>query len=80
MIKYVQRRCALSDRGALDLIKGVVGCVLQNFAFMLPVSLLFFTESDLMFGGISGIRFWFYIIGIAVCLLLIFFITHFQYN
>ena len=40
MIKYLQRRFALSERGAHDLIKGVVGCVLQNIAFMLPVSLL----------------------------------------
>lgn len=80
MIKYLQRRFALSERGAHDLIKGVVGCVLQNIAFMLPVSLLYFTVSDLMNGGITGNRGWFYIIGIGVCLLLIFFITHFQYN
>ncbi len=80
MIRYLQRRFALSEQGAKDLIKGVIGCVLQNISFMLPVSLLYFTVSDLMNGGIKGDRVWFYIIGIAVCLLLIFFITHFQYN
>ena len=80
MINYLKRRFALSDRGAKDLIKGVLACVLQNISFMLPVSLLYFLISDLMGGGISGDRVWFYVIGIVVSLLLIFFITYIQYN
>ena len=80
MIKYLERRFALSEQGAKDLIKGVIACVLQNITFMLPVSLLYFMIGDLLNGGIAGSRVWFYIIGTAVCLLLIFFVTHFQYN
>ena len=80
MIKYLERRFALSEQGAKDLIKGVIACVLQNITFMLPVTLLYFMISDLLGGGIAGNRVWFYAIGTAVCLLLIFFVTHFQYN
>ena len=80
MIKYLERRFALSEQGAKDLVKGVIACVLQNITFMLPVMLLYFMISDLMGGGIAGSRVWFYVTGTAVCLLLIFFVTHFQYN
>ena len=37
MIKYLQRRYALSHKGAVDNIKGILSCVLQNISFMLPV-------------------------------------------
>ena len=37
MIKYLQRRYALSRKGAVDNIKGIFSCALQNVSFMLPV-------------------------------------------
>lgn len=80
MINWLKYRFALSDRGAKDLIKGVLACVLQNIVLMLPVSLLYFFIGDMMDSGVSGDRVWFYVIGIVVSLLLIFFVTHFQYN
>lgn len=36
MIKYLQRRYALSRKGAIDNIKGILCCALQNISFMLP--------------------------------------------
>ena len=40
MIEKLQRRFALSRKGAVDTIKGSVYCALQNVAFMLPVGIL----------------------------------------
>ena len=40
MIEKLQHRFALSEKGAKDLVKGVVACAVQNVSFMVPVSLL----------------------------------------
>ena len=34
MIKRLQKRYALSEQGAKDLVKGCLACVLQNLSFM----------------------------------------------
>ena len=51
MIKKLQKKYALSEQGAKDLIKGCLACVLQNLSFMFPVGLLYYLVSDLMNGG-----------------------------
>ena len=33
MIKILQRRFALSEQGAVDLIKGCIACVAQDYIF-----------------------------------------------
>lgn len=80
MIKKLQRMFALSEQGAKDLVKGILACALQNVAFMFPVGLLYYLVGDLLKGGVSGGRVWFYVAGCIVSLLLIFFITRLQYN
>ncbi len=80
MIKTLQRRFALSRQGAVDLIKGCLACVAQDISFMLPVGLLYYFVIDMMNGGVSGSRVTFYIIGVMVCLVLIFIAAWFQYN
>ena len=50
MIKKLQKKYALSEQGAKDLIKGCLSCVLQNLSFMFPVGLLYYLVSDLMNG------------------------------
>ena len=52
MIRRLQKRYALSEQGAKDLIKGCFACVLQNISFMFPVGLLYCMVSDLMNGGL----------------------------
>ena len=80
MIKKLQRKFALSEQGAKDLIKGCIACVLQNLSFMFPVGLLYSLVRDLMDGGISGGRVWFYCAGCVVCVGFIVLTTWFQYN
>ena len=79
-IKAIQRRTASSEKGAKGLVKGIIACAFQNLAFMLPTSLLYFLVADMMNGGVTGGRIWFYVGGIAVCFALILLTTWFQYN
>ena len=80
MIKRLQKRYALSEQGAKDLVKGCLACVLQNLSFMFPVGLLYFLVGDLMNGGVPGEKIAFYIVGCVVCIGLILLTTYFQYN
>ena len=80
MIKRLQKRYALSEQGAKDLVKGCLACVLQNLSFMFPVGLLFFLVSDLLNGGIPGEKTAFYIIGCVGCIAFILLATYLQYN
>ena len=80
MIKKLQKKYALSEQGAKDLIKGGLACVLQNLSLMFPVGLLYYMVSDLMNGGVSGGKIPFYVAGCVVCIGLILLTTFFQYN
>lgn len=80
MIKAIQRKTASSEKGAKGLVKGIIACAFQNMAFMLPTTLLYFLVADMMDGGVTGGRIWFYVGGIAVCFALILVTTYFQYN
>ena len=80
MIKKLQKKYALSEQGAKDLIKGCLACVLQNLSFMFPVGLLYYMVGDLMNGGVPGGKIPFYVAGCVVCIGLILLTTFFQYN
>lgn len=80
MIKKLQHKFALSERGAKDLIQGIIACALQNISFMFPVALLYFFVSDLLNSGIKPEKIWFYILGCITALALIFAVTYWQYN
>ena len=79
MIEKIQKATASSPEGARGLIKGVLACALQNIAFMLPTSLLYFLIRDLMAGSVDR-RGGFYLGGCVACFLLILLTTWFQYN
>ena len=80
MIKKLQRKYALSEQGAKDLIKGIAACVFHNISLMFPVSLLYYLVGDLMQGGIQKNRIVFYAIGCIICIILIMLSTWCQYN
>ena len=80
MIQKLQKKYALSEQGAKDLIKGCLACVLQNLSFMFPVGLLYYMVGDLMNGGVPGGKIPFYVAGCVVCIGLILLTTFFQYN
>ena len=80
MIKFMQRRFALSEQGAKDLIKGCIAQAVQNISLMFPVGLLYYFVCALMDGDVNGSQTVFYITGCIVCLLFTFIATWFQYN
>lgn len=80
MIEKIQRKCALSEKGAKDLIKGCIACLFQNISFMIPVSLLYDLVQDLLEGGVRQSRVPFYVAGCVICIGLILLTTWFQYN
>ena len=80
MIKKLQRRFALSRKGAVDTVKASLFCALQNISFMLPVSMLYFLVGDLMGGVVPKGRAVYYAVGCAVCCVLLLLTTWFQYN
>ena len=80
MLKKLQHRYALSEKGAKDMVKAFCCCVISNLALMFPVGLLYNLVSDIMNEGTLSGRFTFYIIGSILCLLLIAVTTYLQYN
>lgn len=80
MIKGLQRRFALSRQGAIDLVKGCLACMLQDISFMIPVGLLYVFVMDLMNGGVDREGAVLYLLGVLLCLALIFGVTYIQYN
>ena len=79
MIERIQKATASSPEGARGLVRGVLACAVQNVAFMLPTSLLYFLVRDLM-AGTAGGRAAFYAGGCILCFALIFAATWFEYN
>lgn len=79
MIQKLQKRFALSEKGAWDAIKGSVACALQNIAFMVPVGLLYCLVIDLLNGDVRT-HTAFYVIGCIGCAALILLTTWLQYN
>ena len=79
MIDKIQKATATSPEGARGLIRGVLACALQNVAFMLPTSLLYFLIRDLMAGTARG-NIPLYVGGCIICFGLILLTTWFQYN
>ena len=80
MIQRLQKRYALSEQGAKDLVKGCIACVVQNLSFMAPVSLLYALVRGLMAGGVQGSAAALYAAGCAACASLILLTTYWQYN
>ena len=63
MIKKLQRRFALSRKGAVDTVKGSIFCALQNISFMLPVTMLYYLVNELISNSLGRSRIPFYVIG-----------------
>lgn len=80
MVEKLQRRFALSRKGAVDTIKGSLLCALQNISFMLPVCMLYCLVSDMLGGALTALRIPFYAAGTVICAAVILVCTYLQYN
>lgn len=80
MHEKLKHTFALSDRGAKDMIKAFLACILHNISLMVPVVLLYSLISDLLNGGIPDGKGTFYGIGTVLALAFIFITYCIQYN
>ncbi len=80
MHERLKHTFALSDRGAKDMVKAFLACILHNLSLMFPVVLLYHLISDLLDGGIPEGRSAFYIAGLVISLGLIMLTYYIQYN
>jgi ATP-binding cassette subfamily B protein len=80
MVRLLQKKYALSERGAKDLIKGVVASFLQNIAFMLPLGLVLFAVAELLQRRPLAENMPLYIAGCLAGIALIMLATKFQYG
>lgn len=80
MLERLKHIFALSDKGAKDMVKAFIACILHNISLMVPVVLLYSFISDLLDGGIPDGKSIFYIIGIVIALGLIMLTYYIQYN
>lgn len=80
MLKKLKHAFALSDKGAKDMVKAFLACILHNLSLVVPVILLYVLISDLLGGCIPEGKHAFYIAGIAISLGLIMLTYYFQYH
>ncbi|WP_329903397.1 ABC transporter ATP-binding protein [Porphyromonas pogonae] len=85
MIKYIQNRFAMSEKGARDFLKASFATTLQNLTFMLPIMLVYiFLEKDLlplMSGTINqSSHIGLYIAIIVISCIIIYIASYWQYN
>lgn len=84
MTKFFKRKFGLSDKGAKDLTKGSLACLLSNISIMFSIGLLYLLLSQTVVHLFDGqkpeLNIWLYI-GISVILLAFMFLSHLQqYN
>ena len=82
MIKYLQQRFALTEKGAKDLRKGIAFSTLMNLALMLPPTYLFFFLMEYIDSETptEPHTLWFYVLVALLLAVLMFFIAIRQYD
>ncbi len=82
MIKYLQQRFALTEKGAKDLRNGIAFSTLLNLALMLPPTYLFFFLMEYIDANphTEPHTLWFYMLVAAALAVLMFFIARRQYD
>lgn len=78
MIKYLEKKYALSEQGAKDYIKAVIARVVVNLVKMAPAGILFMLVSDLL--GERSYPVWAYVCGILGILAVMYVVNYVQYN
>lgn len=78
MIKYLEKKYALSEQGAKDYIRAVIAGVVVNLVKMAPAGILFMLVSDLL--GERSYPVWTYVCGILGILAVMYVVNYVQYN
>ncbi len=54
MIKRLERKFALSEKGARDLVKGFIACAVHNLTLFVPVGILYLLAADMLRNTLAG--------------------------
>lgn len=80
MIAFLQRKFALSEQGAYDLVKGCIACFIQNISLIVPIGLLYEFIKYILRDDISIKCNIYFIFSCIFCIFIIYCSTLFQYN
>ena len=80
MFNKLMRKYAMSKEGAKGFVLAVIACTLSDMVLMLPVSLLYFLTGDMLENRMDSGKIVFYVVGMAVSLILIYLTQFWQYN
>lgn len=84
MIKYIEKKFALSKKGSIDLRKAIIACTLTDISFMFPTALLYLVLKSLIALYTEGVdKLWpliFYISSSVFLLAVIWVLQRYQYN
>lgn len=75
----LKHKYALSEQGAIDMIKAFISVTISDIVLMIPIGLLYEFVRDYMKGNLKG-KGGFYLSGCIICLILIAVTTYIQYN
>jgi ATP-binding cassette subfamily B protein len=83
MVRYLQKKLALSQRGAKDLVLAVIACAVSDLSLLFPVIILFTAVKDIM-NAVNGNPFspdWYmYGFGIAALIIVVALLYYIRYN
>lgn len=80
MLKMLQRKYALSEKGAKDMLKSIVTITVSDMVLMLPAGLLYILIRDMLEQNLTTSRIPTYAIGSIIVLALIYITQHVMYN
>ena len=80
MVERLQHKYALSEQGAVDMVKACVSVTVTNIIFMMSAGILYTLIRDLLNNSLDKSRIPFYAITSAVILVLIYITNFIQYN
>lgn len=80
MMEKLRHKYALSEKGAKDMVRAFIAVTISNLVLMLPVGLLYKLSSYLLEGELKKSELPFFIIAIAITLILIALTALLQYN
>lgn len=80
MIKRLQHKYALSEKGAHDMVKSIISITISNIILMLPAGILFMLIKDMLEGNLSSSRIPAYGVMSLAILILIFVSQRIMYN
>ena len=80
MIEKLKHKYALSQEGAIDMIKACISVTITNIVLMMPATILYLLINDLLEDNLTKSRIGIYVAGSVLILILVAITNYIQYN